>query len=1041
MDISFYNLKLNNHSKSKSLKIKNKNENNLFKYFNTNYNINKIEIKFLSNNKRNTKKIKLKNNYQIYLNEVLKNNIFKFEKRIKRSNNNKSKELNFKYRKDNNYIPIRNKLINSENKKNKNYFNFKYFLKSDNKKTERKIINFPNIIINDKIKFKENEKIQEILKQKKINKINIKEDIIINKNTKINNNNNIIDISMEKEKKINNNYIEKKSIKLSKIDKNVNYSNSKNEENNIDNNKNNNIKKSNDKNDILEIKIKNDNYNESTKNVPNTISEISNNSKLKNISKNNNFINPNNNIETKKIIKKIEYKGMQFSQKILTNSPICEKCLRLVLISFDYIKNYILTYCFYCKNVRLYEYDTFIEELNENKNYLLNSHCKFCNKIFIFSDNNNPFYLIENYKDEFLVICEECFKINNIKDYRKKIKFEELIHHNLYLYDNEKNNNELNTYKINEQQNEKINKIIQKNLKALDEYNNNLLFIESIIKDVPKSLRIKAEKKLSYLKKEIIIKKKIIEYYNKFSNFIIVNNMILLLKTIFDFSDLYLLKYEKKTKYIISNELIKYFINCEKFLIIEELNPKLKFDFNLITINYQNKEHYNREIITNDNLILKSSYLNVLNIDFEEKEIILYNIIENSCFSKKIVPLSYNLNISKKELDNKEILIYNYKNDKRLYYGKYNISHQILIESSLSLLINENIQKVNTIKLMNNNEDLFILADINRGNILTFIYYIINFRTEVKIKKYFIDFNNYKIINNQTNICLKLNNKLVIISKNKLKEIKLPNDKIYIQKDINKYINNDSEDNLDNYDKTQYYMKINDIKEINGLYNNLEINLEDNDFELNQINENNNYIVEYKSLNRNSDYLKENQDKESSLNYIVNPLNIAYDNFNPMNIAYDNLNYFYKEFRPNEESKKDSNNSIMNTYDIEREFFSLEEFKREKKIYSIFKLEEFGRKNFYKDILKLNNNFFIIVSSKHIKGSSFDIINYFYLSLYDFNTLEEITKIEICKINSSDYLDLNISIEKNIISIRITNSTMSYPCMYEFKNNQLQFIE
>ena len=138
--------------------------------------------------------------------------------------------------------------------------------------------------------------------------------------------------------------------------------------------------------------------------------DISNNIKEKkeNISKKENELNI---IKQKISLKQNSiYQGMEFKQNLKTYSPICDKCFRLVYISFDYIKNYISTYCIYCRNLSVYKYDTFLEKIKEIENPLLNCYCNKCNKSFIFSDEKNPFYLIETEENNFIIICEKCDK-------------------------------------------------------------------------------------------------------------------------------------------------------------------------------------------------------------------------------------------------------------------------------------------------------------------------------------------------------------------------------------------------------------------------------------------------------------------------------------------------------------------------------------------------------------------------------------------------------------------------------------------------------
>ena len=243
----------------------------------------------------------------------------------------------------------------------------------------------------------------------------------------------------------------------------------------------------------------------------------------------------NLNIISKIEAPKFNYKGKEFTKKIKINSPICDKCFRLIYISFNYIKNYISSYCQYCKQLYVYKYDQFLSIIQQNINPLLNSSCRKCNNSFIFSDI--PFFLIEQTNNNYFILCNNCSN-NNKDEYVKKINLEDLMIHYLYLYENGQNEYKLDKLKEIESKSQKYNKLIEENLKFYEEYKNNILFIESIIKNVPLSLKKKAEEKIINLKNEIKIKNKIIEYYNEYKNFITINNMCSLLHSILDFSNL-----------------------------------------------------------------------------------------------------------------------------------------------------------------------------------------------------------------------------------------------------------------------------------------------------------------------------------------------------------------------------------------------------------------------------------------------------------------------------------------------------------------------
>ena len=101
---------------------------------------------------------------------------------------------------------------------------------------------------------------------------------------------------------------------------------------------------------------------------------------------------------------------------------------------------------------------------------------------------------------------------------------------------------------------------------------------------------------------------------------------------------------------------------------------------------------------------------------------------------------------------------------------------------------------------------------------------------------------------------------------------------------------------------------------------------------------------------------------------------------------------------------------------------------------------EFGEKSFYEEIMNLDNNYFIISSSKHIKNYSNNIKSYFYLSLFSYDTLEEISKIEIDKIEnnfSPYYCNFNMNINNNNISIFINAPSFRNEYNYEFKNSEI----
>ena len=86
---------------------------------------------------------------------------------------------------------------------------------------------------------------------------------------------------------------------------------------------------------------------------------------------------------------------------------------------------------------------------------------------------------------------------NGIKAYFLLGKYyilKDLINHNLYLYEK---NKDLDKLKLLETEFMNNKKKLQKDLKIFENYEQNLLLIGSIMKNTPLSLRQKAEKKLN----------------------------------------------------------------------------------------------------------------------------------------------------------------------------------------------------------------------------------------------------------------------------------------------------------------------------------------------------------------------------------------------------------------------------------------------------------------------------------------------------------------------------------------------------------------
>ena len=183
---------------------------------------------------------------------------------------------------------------------------------------------------------------------------------------------------------------------------------------------------------------------------------------------------------------------------------MCDRCLRLVYISFNFIKNYISTYCLYCKKLFVYSYQNFYKNLKKNKNPILYIKCKNCRKIFNFSKDDNPLYLVEKKKDKFYIICQNCLENENNERYIQKIIINNLMNHPLDIYVKDTRFTKL---KVLDKNLQKINNEIDYYLKLYQHLIDNIFIIELIAKDVPLSLRKKAEQKIKKIKLKLKLKK------------------------------------------------------------------------------------------------------------------------------------------------------------------------------------------------------------------------------------------------------------------------------------------------------------------------------------------------------------------------------------------------------------------------------------------------------------------------------------------------------------------------------------------------------
>ena len=193
---------------------------------------------------------------------------------------------------------------------------------------------------------------------------------------------------------------------------------------------------------------------------------------------------------------------------------ICDKCLRLIYISFDLVKNYISTKCPYCNKFDVYSYSKFLEILQKNNNPLLNNFCFICLKNLNYSEKIN-FFLLET-KDDFFIVCGNCIENKKCQNPLKKIELKKIIEHDLSIYEKNNNNNLEQIKNLENIYSNEYKENIINNLKILEDFEKKLNILELINnKNIIKiSLRNKAEKKINELKKILKIKKIIIEQFH-----------------------------------------------------------------------------------------------------------------------------------------------------------------------------------------------------------------------------------------------------------------------------------------------------------------------------------------------------------------------------------------------------------------------------------------------------------------------------------------------------------------------------------------------
>ena len=645
---------------------------------------------------------------------------------------------------------------------------------------------------------------------------------------------------------------------------------------------------------------------------------------------------------------RISYPEINPTYEVKINSLLCDKCFRLIFIFFDYIKNYVLTYCSYCEKIVVYKYDAFNQKIKENKNPILDSCCSKCYKSFLYSDKNNTFKLIEKKNKNFIIICNDCLEnsINKLEITDKCIDFNDLIEQKSSIYNDFINEN------LEQNEKEQIEKINHLSF-LITTYESTINKIEIYLNQVPFSLKETFEKKILRLKQDYAIKLAIFNYYTEFNNIITRINLLSAFNSINSYTYLRLyrfignkIKIDIKEKLSMLNEFLNDGDDFLKRVIINEI--KNYYTYSKLTKNYLNQEEFLEDKNNAMEEELEIRYENVLHINFITGEGIRYNINSENLKCEKIVPISYNYNLRYNSTNYQGMIVYNYKNDNKIYYAEYNIQFNELENDSLTLLINEPIINCIKIILINNGNDLFILGKEANNNFLNDnlnAYYICNFKKKPIVTKYLVN-KEYKIIYNNYTICIQNKKKLMFMNRttkkdfnispvlNKIDDINLNNlGQAFIDDDINNDNDNNNNNNINN----------------NNIINNINNNIINNN-----INDNIDQIILF---------------QENLLNNFNGDMDLLIENIDNINMA--NLPPLHSS--------------------------------------SIFQVNGVDTKSYFQNILKVNENYFAVLSTKTIKKEQNNLKIFFYLSLFSFRTLEELNKneIEIIELNNNETFEIN----------------------------------
>ena len=371
-----------------------------------------------------------------------------------------------------------------------------------------------------------------------------------------------------------------------------------------------------------------------------------------------------------------------------------------------------------------------------------------------------------------------------------------------------------------------------------------------------------------------------------------------------------------------------------------------------------------------------------------------------------------------------------------------NNMNNFMNNNNMNDIMNNNMMGIGMNGPIKNNMNNIINVLDQMGNLMNnllnmeFLFYLKNFFPMNNFMDYIkIGINNPKNnnMNNIRNFLYQINalmNNILIIKNNLTNN----NNNFMIYESIKIYMKNFSNRMYDLIDYIKY--------EGNG---NIIYNM---DNEINFLNQINNHMSNIYDNLMNNNMMEMNNSINNNMKNCLNPMNnLMNNNMMGMKNIMINMN------DPINNNMTGMNNIMMNKSDPKKElemWMDNLENMMEKDMRSWisnkfkFNWNQIGIIEYFVDFININEKYFILTSIKHQKFENKKINNYFFISLYNFNTQEEITKIEVVNIinlnenNFGDYRNkFTVNKNNNIFDIFIECNNITRNYKFLFVDEQL----